>query len=248
MPVLDPRVHSSVEQRDVVEPRIVEREDDPRRRGHPVLAVVDDDARVVGDAERCEAAAQRVCGRHLERQPVRRRDADVVHLDVPSPGNVSGREGRLRPDVQQHEVRVVQMLREPGGRDQEPVARADCRRAGECANQRKGGKDRRKPCHGNDLRSPAANGLLQDNLQRVVVVCLGDRAAVSVSGTGRAGAGRCCRSRRPLSSPRRAADDDERTRRCRRRASRRWARPVPARRCRRRSRCRRWRASRGASA
>ena len=122
MAARDPRFHSAVEQRHVVEPRVVEREDDPRRRRHPVLAVVDDDAGALGDAQGLEAAAEGVRRRHLERRPTGGVIVEIVHLDEPRAGDVSGVVLGFLPDVQQDEVRVVQMFDEPRRGDEQAVA------------------------------------------------------------------------------------------------------------------------------
>ena len=127
-PVLDPRAHSAVEQRHVVEARVDHREHRARRRLDGVLRHVDDDVRVVGDADRLELRAKRVGGRHLERQRrlPRWRGRDLLERHEARARNVAGIVRRLVADVQQHQVGVRRVLREPRRRDQQRLALCEC--------------------------------------------------------------------------------------------------------------------------
>ncbi len=91
VPRTGPRAHAAIEQaRAIAETRVVERKDDARRRRDPVVAVVDDDARIVGDPEILEPLAQIVGRRHLQHQTFAGviGDRDVLQRDEPCAGDV----------------------------------------------------------------------------------------------------------------------------------------------------------------
>ncbi len=108
---------------------IVEREKDTRRWRDPVVAEVDDDPRVVRDAERLEPLAQRVGRQHLERKRIRVRRGrrgprrrEILQRNESGPRQVRlGVFGRLA-DVEQHEPGILEVLSEPTGRHQKVVA------------------------------------------------------------------------------------------------------------------------------
>jgi hypothetical protein len=95
---------------------VVEGEDDASGWRHPVVAVVDDDARSVADAETLETGTQRIRIGQFEHQPLlvvvagRRYRAQ---RDMSRSGNVLTRVLGAVPYVKEDEVGVVQVRREP---------------------------------------------------------------------------------------------------------------------------------------
>jgi len=106
--------------------RVIEREEEARRGRHVGVLVreVDHDPRRVGDAGRGQPLPQILCRQHLQRQPTR---CPVGHgeiriVEVPRARNVARVVLGLQPDVQHDQVRVRQMLSEPGRGDHERIA------------------------------------------------------------------------------------------------------------------------------
>jgi len=103
----------------------LQREDDARARADPILAVVHDDPRVIGDTELLQPRTQILGRGHLQHQTGLGvlGNRDIVERHQACAGKVAGCVFVRVTDVQQHDVGILDVRGEPFGVDDHVAAR-----------------------------------------------------------------------------------------------------------------------------